>query len=121
MISHVAEASCPVCDGEVSVSPPAVSVSGRATPHPFADVVIQVDIDLLLRALGRNSIKDLQSRRTGTEVRVLGKDLAQYLGSVGGTKCFCQGSADGDVLAAVRVYLVDHLNGVGETDGVHSE
>lgn len=59
VISHVGKSSRPVRDGEVCVSPPAVSVVCTAAPRALGDVIIQMDVDLVGSSLCCNGIVDL--------------------------------------------------------------
>src|SRR4051812_19977504 len=63
----------------------------------------------------------LQSCRLCSKGRVLRYNLGQNLGAVGSTQCFIEGRLERYVLSAVVVYLVDHLDGVRQTDRVHPD
>lgn len=59
MFCHVGETPEPVIDVVVLVTKPSVPISSTAAPHALGDVVVEMNIDLLLDALSRYSIKDL--------------------------------------------------------------
>jgi hypothetical protein len=60
MICHVREATEPVAHGEELVSWPRIAVQGSTAPPSLRHVVVQVDVYLLLRTLGRYGIEHLQ-------------------------------------------------------------
>lgn len=61
-VSHICNSSCPVGDGEVSVSPPGIPICCAAAPRALGDVVVEVNIDLVRRTLGSHGIEDLEHR-----------------------------------------------------------
>lgn len=59
MFGHISNASCPVGDGEVGVSPPSVSICCTAAPSALGNMVVEVNVDLIGRTLRSDGIKDL--------------------------------------------------------------
>lgn len=60
VLGHVGQTARPVGGGEVLVSPPRVAVKGVAAPAGPGHVVVEEDVDLLLRALCRDRVEDLE-------------------------------------------------------------
>ena len=80
-----------------------------------------MDKDLLVCTLGRHGVENLQPRSTRRELGILGQDLVKHLGAVCRPKGLGESLLQGNVLPAVGVDLVHHLDGEGQTDSVHAQ
>ena len=121
MVRHVRQPARPVGRGKVLVAPPTVAVGAGAAPRALGDVVVEVDVDLVPGEFGGHGVKHLQTGRRGGEARVLGQHLVEHPRPIGLAQGLHKGLLDGDVLPAVGVDLVDHLDGKGQADGVHAD
>ena len=74
MVCHVLKTTLPLGYIKVFIAEPRISVTGRAAPCTFGHVVIEVDIDSLLRKLGGDGIKDLRSAMSARLVTIVGSD-----------------------------------------------
>jgi hypothetical protein len=61
MDNYIFQTALPLLNIKVGVPKPCIPISPRAAPFPFAHMVIEMDVYLLLEALCSNSIVDLIS------------------------------------------------------------
>jgi hypothetical protein len=107
-------------DVKVLLAKPSIPIVVRTAPESFADVVIQVDDNALLRQLFAYGIPYLESRCVSRELWVLFEYLVQHLRSVRLTKCVDDALFQ-SLVRTVGVEVVDHLNREGQSDRVETE
>ena len=81
-LGYVLETAFPVCDGEVVVVEPGVTICIIAAPLCFTDVYVRMDEDVLGLGDLSNVVPDLEAGGVSVESRVLGDDFVGYLGAV---------------------------------------
>lgn len=81
-LGYVLETAFPICDGEVVVVEPGVTICVVAAPLCFADVHIGVNEDVLGLGDLSNVVPDLEAGSVFVESRILGNDLVGHLGAV---------------------------------------
>lgn len=81
-LSYVLETAFPICDGEVVVVEPGVTICVVAAPLCFTDVHVRMDEDVLGLGDLSNVVPDLEAGGVFVERRVLGNDLVGHLGAV---------------------------------------
>ena len=119
MFRHVREPAGPIPDVEVRVAEPRIPVPCVAAPRAPRHVIVEVDVDLLARALLRHSVEHLQARGLLVELRVLVQEFGKSRRAVRSPQRLCERRLHCDVCAPVLLDLVDHLDRVRQADRVH--
>lgn len=81
-LGYVLKTTLPVCDGEVVVVEPSVTICVVAAPLCFTDMYVRMDEDVLGLGDLSNVVPDLEASGVFGESRVLGDYLVGHLGAV---------------------------------------
>lgn len=120
MFGHEFPSSDPLCDIEVSVSKPGVSITTSTAPEGLGHVIIKMHIDSLPSKFLRRGIKDLQSCSPLVELWIVLQHFLENNASIRCTKRIGQGILQRHVSATIQD-IVNHLDSEGQTHDIEIE